>query len=277
MQGIILGSYFYGYTSTQMLGSFADKFGAKWMCGLGVFLPAICNALIPAFADIHYSLVIVMRLLIGAIHGVVYSSLFAMIARWFPQNEKNLAVTGSTFFGNLGGVIVNPLAGYLVELDFLGGWPSVFYLTSLVHLIWFIFWVLCISNSPEEDPNISEKELKYILANNPNSKNVKNISIPWRQILTSRTVWASIVAKSTGTFSYYILCVNMPQYLDSVFGLDMVKNSWFSSLMYATICTSLLAGGPISTWVKNKRWFSQTRNRKNFQSFGKLTIKYKVI
>ena len=251
-------------------GMFADKLGAKWMCGLGVFIPAICNALVPVLADVHYAFVVLMRVLIGAFHGVVYSSLFSMFAKWYPLNEKNLAITCTTFAGNLGGVIVSPLAGYLVKVDWLGGWPLVFYLTSLVHLIWFIFYCIFVSNSPEEDRNISEKELKYILANNPNSKNVRNLSIPWRQIFTSKVVWASAVAKSTGSFGYYLLCTNMPQYLDTVFGMAIHTNSWFNSLMYVTLCTTLLAASPLSTWIKNKGWFSQTRNRKNFQSLGKL-------
>ncbi|CAG2123369.1 unnamed protein product, partial [Medioppia subpectinata] len=33
-QGLVLGAYFYGYTVTQFCGSYADKFGAKWMTGL---------------------------------------------------------------------------------------------------------------------------------------------------------------------------------------------------------------------------------------------------
>ena len=272
VQGIILGSYFYGYTCTNMLGCLADKFGAKWVAGLGVFLPAVFNGIIPFFSDIHYSLVIVMRLLIGATHGMVYSSLFSLFAKWFPQKEKNLAITGTVFAGNLGGVIVMPLAGYLVKVNFLGGWPTVFYMTSLVHVIWFVLWCLYVNNSPEEDSNISKDELKYISDNNPNSRNVKNLSIPWRQIFTSKVVWASAVAKSTGGFGYYLLCTNMPKYLDSVFGIAIHKNSWFNSLMYATYCISLLAGGPLSTWVQNRGWYSQTTNRKVFESSGQLPL-----
>ncbi|CAG2104507.1 unnamed protein product, partial [Medioppia subpectinata] len=268
IQGVILGSYFYGYTVTQLLGSYADRLGAKWMAGLGVFVPAICNALIPVLADIHYSLVILMRVLIGAFHGVVYSSLFSMFAKWFPQSEKNMALTGTTFAGNLGGVITMPLAGYLIKTDWLDGWPVVFYLTSFVHLIWFAFWCYFVSNSPDEDPKITERELKYIVSNNPNSRKVKNLKIPWRAVFTSRVVWASAVAKSTGSFGYYLLCTKMPQYLDSIFGMAIHTNSWFNALMYVVICTALLSGSPLSAWVKRKGWFTQTRNRKNFQSLA---------
>ena len=206
--------------------------------------------------------------MIGGFHGLVYPSLFSLFAKWFPESEKNLAVGGTSVLGNMGGIITMPIAAYLIELDFLGGWPSVFYLFSLIHLIWFILFCYFVSNCPEDDNRISEKELKYIQANNRNTKNVRKMNIPWKKILTSKVVWASTVAKLTGNFSYYLLCSNMPQYLDSVFGMDIQKNSWFNSLMYATLCVALVAGSPLSKWIHSKGWITQTRNRKNFQSLA---------
>ncbi|XP_054160049.1 uncharacterized protein LOC128958258 [Oppia nitens] len=268
VQGIILGSYFYGYTATQLFGSYADRFGAKWMAGLGIFAPAVCNALIPVLANIHYGLLVCMRVLIGAFHGVVYSSMFSLFAKWFPTTEKNFAIMGTTFAGNIGGVLTMPMAGYLIKTDFLRGWPSVFYMTSLVHVIWFIIWCILVTNSPDENSRITDSELKYIVANNPSSRSARNMTIPWRSILASKVVWASIIVKSTGSFGYYLLCTKMPQYLDSIFGMAIHTNSWFNALMYVVLCTTLLAGSPLSSWIQTKGWFSQTRNRKNFQSLA---------
>jgi ACS family sodium-dependent inorganic phosphate cotransporter-like MFS transporter 5 len=253
-----------------MLGSYADKFGAKWMTGVGVLLPALFNALIPVLADIHYSLVIVMRILIGAFHGVIYACVFSMFSKWFPQSEKILAISGTIFFGNFGGVITMPIAGYLCKIEFLGGWPTVFYLTSIIHIVWFGFWYFLVSNSPEEDPNITDYELKYIIKNNPQSRNLKNVTIPWKAIFTSKPVWASILTKMSGSFGYYILCTKMPTYLDGVFGMAIQSNSWFNSMMYGVLCVTNITGGPLSNWVRSRNWFSQTRNRKNFHTFGKL-------
>ncbi|CAG2117364.1 unnamed protein product [Medioppia subpectinata] len=237
VQGVILGSYFYGYTVTQMLGSYADKFGAKWMTGLGVVLPALLNAFIPVLADIHYSLVILMRVLIGAFHGVIYACVFSLFAKWFPQSEKIVAISGTMFFGNFGGVVTLPIVGYLCKVQFLDGWPSAFYLTSIVNIVWFGFWCYLVHNSPEEDPNISEYELKYISSNNPQSRSAKNVTIPWRAIFSSKPVWASILTKICACFGYYIMCTKMPTYLDNVFGVSITSNSWFNSMMYGSLLT----------------------------------------
>ena len=178
VQGIILGSYFYGYSSTQLVGAYADRFGAKWISALGVMAPAVCNALIPVLAEVHYSLVIVMRVLMGAFHALLYASLFSMFSRWFADSEKNIACSCTTIFGNIGGIITMPIAGYLVKVDLLDGWPLVFYVTSLVHLIWFAAWCTFVTDNPEDNARISETELKYILNNNTLAKS-KAFHITW--------------------------------------------------------------------------------------------------
>jgi MFS family permease len=53
-----------------------------------------------------------------------------MFAKWFPK-EQTLAIAGTTFGGNLGGAIAMPLAAYLCKINFLEGWPTVFYFTSI--------------------------------------------------------------------------------------------------------------------------------------------------
>jgi ACS family sodium-dependent inorganic phosphate cotransporter-like MFS transporter 5 len=256
---------------TQILGGrLTEKFGAKWICGIGIFLPSIFNAMIPFCAEVDVSLVIIMRILMGIFHGWVYSSLFSMFAKWFPKEEQTFALAGTTFGGNFGGVITMPLAGYLCKIDFLEGWPTVFYLTSIIHIIWFALWCRYVYSSPEEDPRITESELRYISRSTSNSKPKDKVSIPWKALFTSKPVYASIVTKFTGAFGYYLLCTKMPKYLDHVFGMAIHTNSWFNSLMYLILCISLIIGGPLSTYIKNKGWIkSQTRIRKNFQSFGK--------
>lgn len=49
--------------------------------------------------------------------------------------------------------------GYLIHF---WGWPSVFYVTGALSLIWFVFWVCLTYNDPSEHPHISPEELKYI-------------------------------------------------------------------------------------------------------------------
>lgn len=65
-QGIILGSFFYGYMLTQLPGGIiSQKYGGKWPLGLGIFITAIFALLTPIAARIHVSLLIIARIIQG--------------------------------------------------------------------------------------------------------------------------------------------------------------------------------------------------------------------
>lgn len=47
-QGLILGSFYYGYVLTHIPGGMlAERFGGKWVLGLGLLSTAICTIITP--------------------------------------------------------------------------------------------------------------------------------------------------------------------------------------------------------------------------------------
>ncbi len=66
LQGIILGSFFYGYITTQLLGGrLAELFGGKILFGVGVLCTSVLTLVTPAAADISPYLLITVRILEG--------------------------------------------------------------------------------------------------------------------------------------------------------------------------------------------------------------------
>lgn len=66
MQGNILGSFFYGYLFTQVPGGrLAERFGGKWLFGLGVLCTAILTLLTPVAARWGVGALITVRVLEG--------------------------------------------------------------------------------------------------------------------------------------------------------------------------------------------------------------------
>jgi MFS family permease len=270
LQGIILGAYFYTYCMTQIPGGrLAERWGAKWVCGLGIFIPAIFNALIPISLDLHVSTIIIFRLIIGACHGLVFSALISMYTKWFPKTEVAIPIAGTLFGGNIGSAIAMVLTGYLCKTSFLNGWPSAFYVSSLIHIIWFVLWSFLVFNTPTENPRISQQELCHINNNIYSKAGAKNkIDIPWMSVIKSAPVWASIITKGCTSYGYFVMCTRLPQYLDSVFGMALHTNSWFNSFIYISLCTSLISSGPLSNYFISKNWCSKIVIRKIFQSIG---------
>jgi MFS family permease len=66
------------------------------------------------------------------------------------------------FGATLGTLVMYPLAGYLCEYGFAGGWPSVFYVIAMLHVPWVLLWVYFVDDTPSKSRRISNKELQYI-------------------------------------------------------------------------------------------------------------------
>lgn len=166
LQGVILGAYFYGFTATQIMGGLvSERWGAKWVCGLGIGIPAVANALSPIAAQYHQNWLIVIRIIIGAFHGLINASLFSLYAKWFPDGERTIAIAATQFGGNIGAVFMSPISGLLAKSGFLQGWPSIFYFSSIVHSIWLLMWWWTAHDSPADDKGINQEEHLYILQN----------------------------------------------------------------------------------------------------------------
>lgn len=82
-----------------------------------------------------------------------------MWANWLPPAERSqlsaFAVSGTTF----GAVFSMSTCGIMAERL---GWPSVFYISGALGLIWFTLWCYVVTDKPEYDPRISQSELNYI-------------------------------------------------------------------------------------------------------------------
>jgi len=52
-----------------------------------------------------------------------------------------------------------PFSGILSDMY---GWPSIFYVFGTLALLWTIFWMTTVGESPSEDRRISEDEIDYI-------------------------------------------------------------------------------------------------------------------
>lgn len=62
-----------------------------------------------------------------------------------------------------GTVVTLPVSGWLCDTDFLGGWPSVFYVFGALGIVWSLVWFLLVSDRPDIHPRISQEEKQYIL------------------------------------------------------------------------------------------------------------------
>ncbi|RXG52890.1 hypothetical protein Avbf_18811 [Armadillidium vulgare] len=102
-----------------------------------------------------------------------------LIGSWYPKMERS-KFASYIFAGLEAGTVIGMLgSGWLCSSDFLGGWPSVFYIPGVLSIIWAAFWMICIKDHAEDHPWISEAELQYIKEGCPKTKNGLYSALPY--------------------------------------------------------------------------------------------------
>nr|KAG5687655.1 hypothetical protein BaRGS_027547 [Batillaria attramentaria] len=254
-QGLILGSFFWGYMTTQILGGWLSaRFGGKRVYGWFMCSCAICTLLMPVAARTDYRFLLTLRFLAGVGQGVTFPAMNVLWANWAPPLE-NSKLGGLAYSGSqVGNVITFPLAGLLCEYGFDGGWPSIFYVLGVLGLLWFVGWTFIVFDSPAEHPRISPEERDYIttsLKGKMAATRGANSRVPWCTLLKSPAVWGIIITHTCSNFGTYTFLTNIPTYMKEVLHFDIKQNGLLSSLPYIGFWLSIVVSGQLADIVRS--------------------------
>ncbi|GBN13899.1 Sialin [Araneus ventricosus] len=268
-QGIILGAFFYGYFITQLPGGLlSEKFGAKWVFGLGILITAICSLLTPLAASTGEASMIAARVLGGLAEGVTFPAITVVVSKWSPKIERS-RISTIIFTGlMIGNVVSLPVSGMLSGSELLGGWPSAFYVFGAISGIWFLFWSFLVYETPAQHPSISKEELLYIELNK--DKKAEKKDTPWKDIFTSLPVWAVMFAHFGHVFGFTVLLTEMSTYLNGILHFDIQSNGLLSALPYASQALASWLASYIVDRMRKSGKMSITAIRKISNSIGLL-------
>nr|XP_039255122.1 sialin-like [Styela clava] len=266
-KALVLGAFFYGYICTQLIGGIlASKFGGKYLFGCGVLCTTVFTLLTPVAARTSFALLIATRVVEGLGEGVTFPAMHAMWGVWVPPLERSKLVSLGYAGCHFGTFIAQPISGILCNSDFLGGWPSVFYVFGTLGLIWCLMWFIVVHNKPRDHPRISAAELQYIESTVPQEQT--EFTIPWMDILTSRHVWAISCAHFANNWGFYTLLTCLPMYLKYVLRFDMTTSGIISALPFFVMWVSINLSGFVCDYLREKRILNTTQARKVFNSIG---------
>ncbi|OQV14443.1 Sialin [Hypsibius exemplaris] len=268
IQGVILGSFFYGYICTQFFGGWvSQRYGAKHPFGYAVLVSGALALLIPVAAKWHYGALIAVRVLQGLFQGVCYPSMHTMMGKWAPPLERSRMVSFTYAGSQIGTVASLLLSGVLAEHL---GWESVFYFFGTSSILWYIFWLCFAFDSPNNHPRITEDERLYIIHAIGARSEVEEAPLPWRGFFTSLPVWALCVANFGHNWGFYTLLTNIPTYLSKILHFSLETNGFFSALPYLVSAIIMIVSGFAADSLRERRILSTTSVRRVFQFVGQL-------
>lgn len=246
-QGLILGSFFYGYIVTQIpAGRLSELFGGKWIVAVGIFFSGVLNILVPTIAS-STTLLVASRVLLGMVQGGVYPALFQITTSWMSKNEVSIGFGLVNVGGNLGAVFAASLTGYLSQYT---GWPSSFYVIGSIAITWTMFWVCIVKSHPrkvidlegvvdsekgelnETDVRLNSikyqqmKEIELSGASSTSTSSEPDTQVPWVQILTNKAVIGAVCARFAASYAYLSLQIKLPAYLTDILHANAAEVSF---------------------------------------------------
>ena len=88
---------------------------------------------------------------------------------------------------------------------------------GLIALLWcLLWWWWFVEDSPDQDRSITDQELEYLQNTIGVTEREVACSPPWRAMLTSKPVWAIIIAHFTENWGFYTLLTSLPMFMRDV-------------------------------------------------------------
>jgi len=252
--GIILSSFFFGYTLLQIPGGWlADRYGGKKVLTFGVLWWSVFTMITPLARSITG--MAFFRTLMGIGEGVNFPSIQSITTKWIPVAERS-RVMGFTLSGiSVGNIIAFPLAAWIMLTL---GWRSVFYIFGIFGFIWCFFWLRIASNRPEDHKTIRQEELDYITANRPVINPIQRV--PWKTLLTKVEVWALVINHFCVSWGFFMFLTWLPTYLMKAHGFSIKEMGMYSMLPYvAMVIGSNTTGWVADYWIKRTGAITLTR------------------
>ena len=225
VQGAVMSAFFLGYVTLQIpAGYLSDRFGGKWVLGLGVLFWSLFTLLTPASAALGITVLLACRFLMGVAEAVTWPSIYSLYSRWVHPDRRASAV-GLMNSGISGGSVIALICTpWLISV---WSWQGAFYLYGLLGVIWFVVWAPLARSRPADKtdwdtPNAASATAEAG-ATDRNDASAQTVypRLTVRGMLRSRAVWAIAIAHICINWSLYLVLSWFPTFVNRELGADL--------------------------------------------------------
>ena len=120
-------------------------------------------------------------------------------------------------------------------------------------------------DSPDQDRKITDQELEYLQNTiGLTDRQLSDAPPPWRKMLTSRAVWAIIIAHFTENWGFYTLLTSLPMFLRDVLDYSLDTAGLLAAFPYILMAVVVQISGYLADTIRAGGRLSTTHIRKLF-------------
>ena len=272
--GQVKSAFFLGYVLTGIpAGKLTDVYGAKKTFALTTFLSSLLCSAIPLVSYMNLSssaqvwAMYAIRMVQGMLQGPLFPSLTLVVNKWSPLSEKGKFISVCYSCVLIGYIITFPMSGLIMEYL---SWTWVFYITSLISLVWLLLWLVFMSESPVEDKFIRTAERDYIVQFRQFDGQQDDSNLPllplMSDMLKNRAVWVDLLTIVSSDFGLAVIQNEGPDFISKILqlGKDIASNGFYSALPFVLMGFLTPAVGAVADYAVGRKSVSQL----NLQRIG---------
>ncbi|KAE9415914.1 hypothetical protein Angca_009295 [Angiostrongylus cantonensis] len=270
-EGLVLAAQNAGSLLTLVTGMWADRLNGKWMVFVALLLCCVGNLVLPLLAAESFWYAVAARVAIGASDACLMPACNSLITRWFPQSERAAAIGLISGGRQIGTLFILPTAGYLcTRKDILNGWPAIFYLSACISILVTVFWIPFGADKPAKQCCISGRERDFIesriACESIGKRTDRSRRIPYRAMLRSPALWASIFALVCHEYPLVIMLQFLPNYMRDVLEFAPTQNGFIAALPILCLFLSKTLSSSFSSYLVTKKNMDKTMVCKGFNA-----------
>ncbi|XP_008316157.1 solute carrier family 17 member 9-like [Cynoglossus semilaevis] len=256
--GMVLGSFFWGYCFTQVLGGYvSDRVGGEKVLVLAAAAWGSMTIFTPVLAYLWSQPILSMtlaRFLMGLLQGVHYPSLASLCSQKVVASERGFLMSTVGSGSYLGTLVIGGAGSLMLDIY---GWESVFYVSGLFSVMWAYFlWKYLLKG---ERPIITLESLGRSGSRSKLSRR------HWLQLFKQPAVCAVIVTHLCTASTFFTLLSWLPTFFKESF--PEAKGWVFNVIPWLVAIPSSLFSGCLSDHLISQG-FDTASVRKLMQFFS---------
>jgi MFS transporter, ACS family, D-galactonate transporter len=244
--GQLLSAFFWTYSLCQIFaGKIIDRWDVNWVYALGFLLWSGATGLTGIATG--FSLIFLLRLVLGAGESIAYPAYSKIIATSFPEQLRG---TANALID--AGSKIGPALGIQLGVEMISwfSWRGMFLAIGGASLLWLIPWILVVRRMP------------------PTQKNSNSTWSPTlSQLVKQRKFWGTVVGLFGGNYAWYFYLTWLPYYFERERHYQKGQLAIMASLPFWAVATASLLFGIAADWFI-RRGHHAGRIRQRFVCIG---------
>ena len=239
--GGLLSAFSLAYAFSQLpIGALLDRFGARLMLGLGMFVWSLAQ-LAGGFVQTLQQFM-VARVLLGIGEAPAFPAGAKVFSEWFAVRERGKPSGVFTASSTIAPALAPPL---LTGLMLAFGWRGMFIILGALGVAAAVGWYALYRD--RRDVPLDESEVAHLCEGDPASAVERKLTAAdFGTLISARTSWGIIFGFMGVIYMIWLYLTWLPAYLATERGLTIAKAGWVLAIPYLGGTLGMLASGVIS-------------------------------